>query len=218
VERPGVAFEHTLFGDTTMIWERATARGVNQGFRARGFAFDVTPDPDGLATTDIVTDWYGQTSARWQYDEETYRYLRFTDDVPHFDAATDEQLWTNNLIILEVEHIRRPDLFEAGASNESLEIDLNDQGRAILVRDGMSYQGFWRRPDNDPGTALQLVYGDNTPMKMRPGRTWVAVVRGLGNVILTDDPVDMVGTSEAVIAAYTPTPTFTPEVEATATP
>jgi hypothetical protein len=218
VERQGIAFEHTLFADTNKIWERADARGVNTGFKAFGFSFRIEPDPNGFPAEDVFVDWFGQMDSRWQYDPETYRYLRYTDSVPHFDATEDAQIWTNNIIVVEAEHIERPDLFDLGASNASLEIALQDQGRAYLIRDGMAYQGFWRRPDNDQGTALRLIYGDNTPMQMRPGRTWVAVVRGLGNASINAEKVDAEGTAQAVIASYTPTPTLTPTASATATP
>jgi hypothetical protein len=218
IERPGIAFEHTLFVDTNKVWERATARGINQGFRAKGFAFEREVPEGGVPANDIFVDWYGQISARWQYDTDTDRYLRYTDSVPHFDAADGDQIWTNNLVIIEVEHIDRPDLFESGASNASIEIDLNDQGRAILIRDGQAYQGFWRRPDNDPGTALQLIAGDGTPLKMRPGRTWVSVVRWLGDTTITEDQVDAMATAESVIASYTPTFTLTPTITPTFTP
>lgn len=210
VERPGVAFEHTLYVDTTKVWERAEARGVNNGFRAKGFAFDPEPDENGIPTEDVFIDWYGQTDARWQYDEENARYLRYTEGLPHMDAAVDEQVWAHNLVIIEVEHLERPDLFEPGAKNASLEIAIYEQGRAILVRDGQAYQGFWRRQNQEPGNALQLLYGDNTPMKMKPGRTWVSVVRGLGNAQLSDEPVNAQATAEAIIENATPTPSATP--------
>lgn len=212
VERPGVAFEHTLFVDTTKVWERATARGVNTGLRARGFAFDPQPDANGTPANDLFIDWYGQIDVRWQYDAETERYVRYTDGVPHFDAADGDQLWAHNLVIIEVEHLERPDLFEEDSRTASLEIALREQGRAILIRDGQAYQGFWRRQNEEEGSALQLLYSDNTPMKMRPGRTWVSVVRWMNNVSISEDPVDAMGTAQAVIASYTPTPTLTPTI------
>lgn len=213
VERPEVAFEHTLYVDTNKIWERADARGVNNGYRARGFAFDPEPDANGTPAEDILIDWYGQTDARWQYDAEQNRYLRYTEGLPHFDAADEQQVWAHNLVIIEVEHIERPDLFEPGAKNASLEIAIYEQGRAILIRDGQAYQGFWRRQNQETGSALQLVYGDNTPMKMKPGRTWVSVVRGLGNAQILETQVDAMATADAIVASYTPTPTPTTEAE-----
>src|SRR5690606_1532719 len=150
--------------------EKATARGVNTPYKPFGFAFAEQPDPAGEPATDVFVDWYGQTDARWQFDEETGRYLRYTDGLIHTDAATSEQLWTDNIIIIEVPHNRRPDLFPEGATYESLEIALWDQGPAYLVRDGVFYQGYWRRRDREPGSALQIIYGNNTPIMMKPGR------------------------------------------------
>lgn len=184
--REGVAFEHTLFGDTSKMWQRATARNVNTGYVARGFAFSEERDSGGVPIADIFIDWYGQTDARWQYDETSERYVRYTDDVPHYDAATGEQLWADNVVVIMANHQRRPDLFPPGADYESLEVQLWDDPdfwqQAYLLRDGQLYQGFWTRRNRNPGTALQLIYGDNTPMMMKPGRTWVAIVRGFGDV------------------------------------
>ena len=71
---------------------------------------------------------------------------------------------------------------------------------------GELFQGFWRRNENLAlGQALQLIYGDNTPIMLHPGRTWVTVVRGLGNANVQEDLVDVGAT--ATITAMTPSPT-----------
>jgi hypothetical protein len=201
------AFEHTLFGDTTKMWETATRRNVNTGYRALGFAFNENADSNGTPANDVFTNWYGQTDARWQFDESTGRYLRYTDGVPHFDATDEEQLWADNIVILEVPHNRRPDLFDPGVNYESLEVAIWDQGRAYVVRDGNYYVGFWRRKSLNPGDAIQLIYGDNTPIMLKPGRTWVAVTRFLGDTVLQEEREDM----DAIAAALTPTLSPTPE-------
>ncbi len=206
----GLAFEHTLFLDTSALYDLATERNVNTGYRARGFAFNETPDPGGLPANDVFIDWYGQTDARWQYDQTTGHYLRYTDSVAHFDANDGQQLWADNLVIIEVPHERRPDLFPEGVTYESYEIQLWDQGRAYLVRDGMWYQGYWRRQDREPGSALQIIYGNNQSIMMKPGRTWVSVVRGFGDVIINEQMPDMNATGTAIVGSITPTPTWTP--------
>lgn len=202
------AFEHTLFGDTTKMWEVATGRNVNTGYRALGFAFNEEADEGGTPANDIFINWFGQTDARWQFDEETGRYLRYTDNVAHYDAADEEQLWTDNLVILEVPHNRRPDLFPEGANYESLEVAIWDQGRAYVIRDGKYYIGFWRRRNRESGEAIQLIYGDNTPIMLKPGRTWVAVTRFLGDSLIQEEQADMqaTGTAIADIPTLTPIP------------
>jgi hypothetical protein len=201
----GVAREHTLFGNTNNMWAVATRQNTNTGYAAFGFAFSEFADANGLPVNDVYVQWYGQADARWQYDAENERYIRFTDNQPHMDAADGEQLWADNLIIIEVPHVDRPDLFPEGATYTSLGVELWDQGRAYVMREGQWYQGYWRRRDREPGSALQVIFGDNTPIMLKPGRTWVTVVRGLGNVTVNEDPIDVYAT--ATLMALTPSPT-----------
>lgn len=211
----GLAFEHTLFLDTTKLYQIAERRNVNVPRRGRGFAFSEIPDPNGTPANDIRVGWYGQIDARWQYDPTTGRYLRFTDGVPHLDAADGEQIWADNLVVIEVAHNRRPDLFPEGANYESLEIALFDRSRlpedqqfmrAVVIRDGQAYRGFWQRRDDQPGSALQLVYGNNQPIMLKPGRTWVSVVRSVNNALISEEYADMSATATAVALTPTATP------------
>jgi hypothetical protein len=227
----GVAFEHTLYGDTDMIWERATARGVNEGRRARGFAFSDVIDAGAEPATDIFIDYYGQTDARWQYREDSERYVRYTDGQPHFDAADGEQLWADNVVVIEVPHEERPDLFEEESRSASQQIDLYGTGRAYVLRDGQMIEGYWRRdcrgevPDPTPtpvvgsmdnpcyfrtGDALNLVFGDNTPIHLKPGRTWVMVTRWMNYVTISTEQPNIEATYEIVRLTPTSTPWPTP--------
>jgi hypothetical protein len=191
-------YEHTLFGNTQEIWDLASRRGVNIGYRARGFAFDLRPDAGGIEVNDIYINWYNRTNARWQYDKNSGRYLRFTDGLPHFDAADDSQLWADNLVMIQVIHNRRPDLFEPGAINESYEVALWGQGRAYVLREGKLYEGYWRRLSQNRGEALSLVYGDESSIMLKPGRTWVTVLRKLDDVALSHVQADMPATATAI--------------------
>src|SRR6185295_14765526 len=122
--------------------------------------------------------------AKWQYDSASGHYLRYTDQQPHMDAADSQQLWADNVVVIEVEHEERPDLFEEESKSASQQIDLWGQGRAYVFRDGQWYQGYWRREckgtEADPqipaeredpcwsrgGDALQLLFGDNSPIHL----------------------------------------------------
>jgi hypothetical protein len=212
-EERDLAFEHTLFVDPSKVWEIGSRRVTQLGIKAKGFAFSDIPDPNGTPANDIEVDWYGQIDARWQYDPTTQRYLRFTDGVPHMDNADGQQVWIDNLVIIEVEHIERPDLFPEGATYTSQEINLVEQGRAYVIRDGVYYQGFWRRQNTDEGSALQLIYGNNQPIMLQPGRTWVEVVRGFGDVIISEDFADMGATATAIALTPTATPLDLPDLD-----
>ncbi|MDX1993744.1 MAG: DUF3048 domain-containing protein [bacterium] len=209
----GTPLEHTMFLDTTTLYEYSETRNVNTGYPARGFAFSERPDPNGEPANDVYIAWYGQGEARWQYQEDTGRYIRYTDGIPHMDAGDGEQLWADNLVVIEVPHDDQPDIFPEGASYVSTDIQLRAlegeefaQGRAYVIRNGQWYQGFWRRRSNEPGDALLLLYGNNVPMMMKPGRTWVTVVRWLGDAVLSEEAVDIGATATAIAGTPTRTP------------
>ncbi|HLV34313.1 MAG TPA: hypothetical protein VKY59_04325, partial [Spirillospora sp.] len=60
--------------------------------------------------------------------------------------------------------------------------------------------------------------GNNTPIMMKPGRTWVSVVRGFGDVIISEQMPDMMATGTAVVGSVTPSPTWTPGPSPTPNP
>jgi hypothetical protein len=234
--KDGVAFEHTLYADTSMIWARATARGVNEPHRARGFAFSDVADPSSEKATDIDIAYYGQIDAYWQYRADTGHYVRYTDQLPHMDAADGQQLWADNVVVIEVPHVERPDLFEEESKSASQDIQLWGQGRAYVFRDGQYYEGYWKRdcrgevPDPTPtpvvgsfstdcyartGDALQLIFGDNTPIHLKPGRTWVMVTRWMNYVTIGTDMPDMDATAAMLVLTPTNTPWPTPTRTAT---
>ena len=186
-DRPGLGYEHTLYLDTEQLYRLATARGVNYGYKARGFAFDVQRDSGGQRLVEVGVNWWGEGNALWQYDAGSGRWLRFTDGAHHFDALDGEQLWADNLIALQVPHVRRPDLFVAGADDESLELQLWDRGPALVMRDGRWYSGYWRRINRAETVALQLNHvGSDKPIRLKPGRSWISIVRSLANVTLSE--------------------------------
>lgn len=202
----GLPFEHTLFGNTYKMWELAERRKANEGFPARGFAFsDVAPQNSKFAN-DIAIKWYGDQDARWQYNPNDGKYYRWNTGLPHMDAATGKQLAVDNLIIIQAEHVERPDIYESEANGSpAIEIQLWGQNDAWVFRDGRWYEGVWIRRNQKEGTALTLVLRDGTPIFLKPGQSWVEVVRccNMYGVTPSDAYADVAAT--AVYAEQTAT-------------
>ncbi|MBZ0318571.1 MAG: DUF3048 domain-containing protein [Anaerolineae bacterium] len=211
---PGKAFEHTLFGDTDGIWAEAERIDVNQGMQAVGLAFSETPDPDGDTASDISIDWYSpQSEVRWQYNPADGKYYRWDSGLPHIDLGTGEQITTDNLVILEVWHTDRPDVYESEVGGIALEHQLWGYSRAWLFRDGQWYQGWWYRNREYGSIQLRFNYNDrNDPMHLKPGNTWFEIVRKFDpyvtegpmfSVTVSDELVDAQATAEVVSATGT---------------
>ncbi len=194
-------YEHTLFGDTQQMWDLAERRNLNIGYRAVGFTFALEADTGGSEANDIFINWYNRTTTRWQYDELGDRYLRYTDSLPHLDASDDSQLQADNLIFLQVQHNQRPDLFAPGAIDESFEVALWNQGPAYVFRAGKLYRAYWRRLGRGRGEALALVHPDGKPIMLKPGRSWVTVMRTLDSVLVSSERADMQAEATAIASA-----------------
>lgn len=183
-------YEHTLFGDARQMWQLATRRNLNVGYRANGFAFSLQPNQGGTEARDVYINWYDRTDVRWQYDESSRRYLRYADGTPHVDAIDNAQLEADNLAFIKVAHNRRPDLFAHGAIDESYELALRGRGPAYVLRDGLLYVGFWWRRSQSRGEALRLIFANGDPILLKPGRTWITITRSLDWARISSDLAD----------------------------
>lgn len=203
--RPGLPTEHTLFLNTFQLWDLATSRNVNNGIPARGFAFADDPDPGGKTAQDIAITWYKDQDARWQYNPKDHKYYRWNTGLPHMDANTNTQLNVDNVIIIQANHKNRPDIYESETQSPTLEIQLWGQEKAWVFRDGHWYEGTWIRRNRDRG-ALTLMQADGkTPMHLKPGNSWVEVVRccNMYGVVASDTLVDAAATASIVAPTAT---------------
>jgi len=204
IPEEGKAFEHTLFGNTFEMWEVAEQRQINEGLLVRGLAFSYVPDPGGVPAQDIFVDyWSPRHDTRWQYNPADERYYRWNNGLPHVDAITGAQLAADNVIILEAEHVDRPDILDSEVSGVVVETVLWGRGRAWLFRDGRWYEGIWAHGQGKAG--LWLLYPDGqTPLRLKPGQTWFNVVRPvMYGVEVGEQLADMPATAEAIYATAT---------------
>jgi hypothetical protein len=198
------AYEHTLFGNVFEMWDVAEQRQVNQGMAMRGFAFSDVPDTGGQPVQDILVDyWSPHQDTRWQYHPDDGRYYRYNNGVPHVDAVTGQQLSTDNVVVLEAEHIDRPDIYDSEIGGTVIETVLWGRGTAWLFRDGLWFQGIWAHAQGKSGLWLLFPDGE-TPMHLKPGQTWFNVVRPvMYGVEVSAQPVDMQATTQAIYATQT---------------
>ena len=206
--RTGLAFEHTLFANTFQIWDLASKRNVNTPLPARGFAFDVTPPDGGKTANDIFIKWPGDQDARWQYNPTDNKYYRWNTGLPHVDANTGKQLTADNVIIVETMHKNRPDIYENETGSPAIEVQLWGQEKAYVFRDGKWYQGIWMRRNRERGALMLMTQDGKQPMFLKPGNSWVEVVRccDMYGVKVSDQLMDVQST--ATYAAMTATAKF----------
>ncbi len=117
----------------------------------------------------------------WEYDIVSGRYLRYQETqeypdaniesyMPLWDVSTGEQIAVENLVTLIVPH----DYYNKTEGDEINNIFLQGSGRAIVFRDGFSYEAVWVRPTD--GGVLQLFTPQGDLFPLKPGKTWFEVM------------------------------------------
>ena len=164
-----LAYEHTLYGDTTALRDLADQLGRDTTPEPiYGMAFDQAAPSAGTALSEIQVA-YRQTEVTWDYDAASGRWLRSQDGAPHMDATSGEQISAANVLVLEADHIEQPFVSENywGPGDYAFSVPLINSGRVFLLRDGQYVEGEWHRAQRtDPLTYTDLA-GNHARLQAR---------------------------------------------------
>lgn len=174
VKIPGLAYEHTLFTDTKIIWDYLKSKRLFGKRDIRGMRFDAATPAGGTAVTSVFIPYSKYYSdVTWTYDVQRGQYLHSILGEPHKDRLTDQQIGANNVVIVYVNHVETL-IVEDELGSHSIQIQLWGQGRATVLRDGKAWDATWKRPNRpDP---LTLVGPDGQLFPLKPGNTWYNLV------------------------------------------
>lgn len=135
-----------------------------------GLTFAAEPPVGGVPTTSAALEW-SYASARFKYDPVTGRYAVNLNG----ERATAEEgggrQWADTVVIQLVK--QNPSAyFDKGGGNTPHAKTIG-QGKAIVLRDGLSYHATWSRESAESGTLFTNELG--IPLSFKPGQTWIAL-------------------------------------------
>jgi hypothetical protein len=168
---------HNLFANLEALWQLAASDGHAQRPDLHGMAFSAEPRGTATGSGIYAQIRYSTTLVEWHYDPATARYYRSTDAQLHFDANTNTQVSASNLVILYAGHYET-DIIEsqfADTIHWSLQITLWPEGDAVILRDGLRYEGRWLRPTRPDSLSFETNEGE--VIYLKPGNTWFQVVQ-----------------------------------------
>ncbi|HSN78347.1 MAG TPA: DUF3048 domain-containing protein [Anaerolineae bacterium] len=171
---PGHTYEHTLFTDSELLQEYAADQGWTTPPRYRGWQWSERPPRLAPRARSLTIPYSAEYSdVTYQYDPTLGAYRRSMLGEPHVDDLTGEQLTADNVVVLYANHV--PTLIvEDALGSKSVEIQLWEQGRMQLFRDGTVQEGLWLRPQReDP---LLFVDEAMQPLALKPGNVWIQIV------------------------------------------
>lgn len=146
-----------------------------------GMFFQAQTPEGGLPAGQVFARYSGAIYNRWDYDEESGRYLRFAetqDDLngtnevyaPLTDRIDGAQIAASNVVVILAQYFR-PD---PNASTEVVDVALSGSGQAYLFRDGQGFAVRWQR--ETAASVLSLVDSEGRPVAFKPGNTWFEVM------------------------------------------
>lgn len=159
----------------------------NQRQDLAGMSFAELAPAGGELGNQLFIRFSGATYARWDYDPESGRFLRFSeiendlDDnnpqlAPLTDRNTQQQIGAENVVILQAVYFP----IIKNASAEVYDIQLIGTGPAYLARDGMVYPLSWKRESEED--VVRLVDANGEPFPFKPGQTWFEVISSAGKI------------------------------------
>jgi hypothetical protein len=168
---------HNLFANLQALWRLAAQDGNGTRPDLRGMAFHpaVQGSPTGSGVYAQIR--YQTTLAEWHYDSASGRYYRRTDGQPHVDANSGQQVSADNVIIVYAGHYLT-DIVESqpdGVIQWSAQITVWPHGDALILRDGVRYEGRWVRPSRPEMLMFVTDAGDR--IYLHPGNTWIQLVK-----------------------------------------
>lgn len=173
---------NTLFTSSDAVRASTEAKGSKQRSAVGGFMFTANVPSGGVPLTTVMVNFSLAAHVEWRYDAATGRYARWQEKdstnemAPHIDALTNQPISATNVALLFINHQNNyiPEDYRDGG-NCGLEIQVWTLGPAKIFRDGLMFEGRWRR---DASTNWQLWLEDNNGQRLplKPGNTWFDVV------------------------------------------
>lgn len=177
----GTGYQTRMQTSTEGIRKWLADSGKDKEWSRPGFQFSETPppNPDGPATV-VSIRYPGGNDVEWRYDPALQGYIRFQGGQQQFDPGTGQPIVAQNIAVIAAQHTLT-DIVEDSLGTKGVDIKLYDFGDLRLFRDGAVYSGTWRA---DPETPPRWIGPGEVILPLRPGQTWVQVVREIGEVTI----------------------------------
>jgi Protein of unknown function (DUF3048) N-terminal domain/Protein of unknown function (DUF3048) C-terminal domain len=169
---------HNLYTSSADLIRAAKDRGVADfAYPEVGFLFksDAPAAQRPLSQRFSYFFIYPQDEAGWTYDSKTNGYFRLRRGKPARDAATDAQLWTKNVVLIEVRESKIAD-----DPKGRIDQTVVGSGHARLFIDGVEREMTWRKEAQAASLSFYDISGDE--VRLNAGPIWIAALPSLDNL------------------------------------
>jgi hypothetical protein len=171
---------HNLYTSSAELERAAQDRGVAELAQPDlGFLFKIDAPAAQRPAAQRVGYFfiYSEDDVGWDYDPRTNGYLRLRRGKPVRDAATEQQLWAKDVVVIEVKEAPI-----AGDPKGRIEQAVVGSGRARVLMDGIEREVTWRK--DAPEAPLRFYDDASTETRLNAGPVWIAVLPSLSNLTI----------------------------------
>jgi hypothetical protein len=118
---------------------------------------------------------YAEDDVGWTYDPATNGYLRLRRGRAARDAASGDQLWTKNVVVIEVSEGRIP-----GDEKGRIDQEVIGSGEARIFMDGVERAAKWRK--DDAAGPLRFYDTAGAEVALNAGPVWIAALPSIDNL------------------------------------
>lgn len=177
---------HNLF--TSIPALRKVADRLGWSGPTKGQSFDFGPLPEGGSPSSGATIPYSAGNVEFTYNPATKTYDRFMSGVPHVDGATGKQISPRNVVVMFAT-FTQTDIVEDTLGELSLDVALQGNGNAWVLRDGKQFVTHWERnAPTDTFHFVDVATGQKIPLA--EGQSWICLVpSGMAAALKTLGPL-----------------------------
>ena len=190
---------YNYFLDGTVGLERAPDASVT---RDLGWVFTEDVPAGGMPADHARIEW-SYASAGFNFDELSGLYHVRLNGV-RARAQEDDEGQNAATVVIQYVDQKQSVYFDKGGGNTPEAISVGT-GKAVVLRDGRSWDVTWNRPDEQSGTTFTL--SDGSPLPFKPGQTWIVLLDNDRSARITSGlPTPSTATASQAPASATASP------------
>ena len=170
---------HNLYTSSALLRSFAEGKGVTSfADPAVGYLFATIPAAAPVEATGINYFFLDRSSrAGFTYDAASNGYHRTMRGRAHIDRVTGKQLWTRNVVVMQVHEAAR-----AGDAKQRIDQEVLGSGPAQLFIAGRQIAGSWRKENE--AAPLRFYDANGSEVVFNAGPIWVAAIPTLDRLSL----------------------------------
>lgn len=156
---------HNMYIDTAIAWQQ---EGAGAQSAPAAWPHDPAVPPGGVPATGMDLRFSDTADAAWRWEAGSGLWRRSQDGGPHVTVAG-AQLGAHNVVLARVALAEGDGVDVTGA--RTVDALVIGEGEAVVLRDGRSYTGRWRKTAAD--TQFEWLSPDGSALPLSPGTTWI---------------------------------------------